>query len=208
MIELVLVIVVLGLLAALAMPRLKGDRRQEAADNILSAIRYTQHLALTDDKTDPFDSQWQRKMWRIRFQNSSSTNEAISYVIYSDENKNGNPSISEAAIDPSNGKYFYNQNANSVVDSQESPNVFIGKKYGIKPNGVILSGGCSGFTHIAFDSFGRPYSGIDSANDKYSKYMTADCKITFKFIDSDISDLVIVIQKETGYAYIVGEPNS
>jgi len=42
MIELVLVIVVLGILAALAMPRLERDLRQEAKDNLLSAIRYTQ----------------------------------------------------------------------------------------------------------------------------------------------------------------------
>jgi len=53
MIELILVIVVLGILAALAMPRVDRDSRQEAADNILSAIRYTQHLALMDNKTNP-----------------------------------------------------------------------------------------------------------------------------------------------------------
>ena len=53
MIELVFVIVVIGILAALALPRIERDLRQEAADNILAAIRYTQHLALNDNKTDP-----------------------------------------------------------------------------------------------------------------------------------------------------------
>ncbi len=69
MIELVFVIVVLGILAALALPRIERDIRQEAADNILSAIRYTQHLALTDNKTDPFDPNWQNKLWKIQFIN-------------------------------------------------------------------------------------------------------------------------------------------
>lgn len=53
MIELVFVIVVLGILSALAMPRIDRDLRQEAKDNILSSIRYTQHLALIDEKTNP-----------------------------------------------------------------------------------------------------------------------------------------------------------
>ena len=60
MIELVMVIVVLGILAVLAMPRLDRDLRQEAGDNILSAIRYTQHMALMDDVTNPNDNEWQK----------------------------------------------------------------------------------------------------------------------------------------------------
>ena len=60
MLELVFVIVVLGILAALALPRMDRDLRQEAKDNILSAIRYTQHLALMDNKTNPLDANWQR----------------------------------------------------------------------------------------------------------------------------------------------------
>lgn len=49
MLELVLVIVVIGILAALAIPRLERDLKQEAADTVLSNIRYTQHLALIDN---------------------------------------------------------------------------------------------------------------------------------------------------------------
>jgi len=105
MIELVLVIVVLGILAALAMPRLDRDLRQEAADNILSAIRYTQHLALMDNKTDPFDANWQRELWNISFSSSD-------YNI---------TSLNTAAIDPANGK---------LMDGS-SPNTQLGKKYGI-----------------------------------------------------------------------------
>ena len=67
MIELVFVIVVLGILAALALPRMDRDLRQEAKDNLLSDICYTQHLALTDNKTNPADPNWQSKLWKITF---------------------------------------------------------------------------------------------------------------------------------------------
>ena len=210
MLELVFVIVVLGILAALALPRMDRDLRQEAADNVLSAIRYTQHLALNDDKTDPFDSTWQKKLWRIRFQRSSIDNKAISYIIFSDQDKNSNPKMSECAIDPANGKYFYNQNADANIDSNESSNVFIGKKYGIKKGntGIAFSGGCASHTHIAFDHIGRPHKGIDLSTNKYEGYMNTDCNITFGFEDSSIDPVIITIKKETGYAYIDGQDDS
>lgn len=58
MLELVFVIVVIAILASLAIPRLERDFRTEARTNIISALRYTQHMALIDDKRDPFDSSW------------------------------------------------------------------------------------------------------------------------------------------------------
>lgn len=45
----------------------------------------------------------------------------------------------ETAIDPANGKYMYNLGGNTVIDSDESPNIFIGKTYGI--NSMVFSGG-------------------------------------------------------------------
>lgn len=135
MIELVLVIVVLGILAALAMPRLDRDLRQEAKDNILSAIRYTQHLAMIDDKTVP-GTAWQANLWKISFQADGS-----SYTISSGGN---------VALDPIDGK---------AMDGT-SPNTLIGKKYSV--DGV--SGGCTtvGFDNLGrpFTSMsGSTYTG-------------------------------------------------
>ena len=121
MIELIFVIVVLGILAALALPRLDRDLRQEAKDNILSAIRYTQHLALNDNKTDPFDSTWQSKLWNISFSN-------VDYNITS----NGIP-----AVDPTNGK---------ALDSTGNPEVNLGKKYSV--NSISGCGNLIAFDHL------------------------------------------------------------
>jgi len=175
---------------------MERDLRQEAKDNLLSAIRYTQHLALIDDKTDPFDATWQKELWKITFATSTISNMAFFYTISSDINQNGSISINEAAIDPGNGKYMFNTNGNPTIGANESPNIFIGKKYGI--NSMTFSGGCSA-QHIAFDHLGRPHNGIGGATNDYSAYMTLDCTITTGFASSGIDPLIIKIEKETGY---------
>ena len=198
MLELTFVIVVLGILAIVAIPRMDRDLRQGTKDNILSSIRYTQHLSLVDDKTDPKDDDWQKKLWKIRFSTSATDNKAFFYTISSDINTNGYVSKNETAIDPTNGKYMYNNNADTTIGADESPNIFIGKKYGILS--MDFDDGCSNAQHIGFDHLGRPHNGLGSASNNYSQYMTQDCKITIKFIDDDITPLIITVATETGYA--------
>ncbi|MDQ7060006.1 MAG: type II secretion system protein [Sulfurimonas sp.] len=62
MIELIFVLVVVGILAAVILPRTKTNPLQEAAIQLLSHIRYTQHLALVDDVYDANDANWYKKM--------------------------------------------------------------------------------------------------------------------------------------------------
>ncbi len=210
MIELVLVIVVIGILAALAIPRFERDLRQEAADNVLAAIRYTQHLALTDDKTNPFDTQWQKTLWMIRFEHSGND---WYYIIGSNMDHGTDIDHNESAIDPANGKYM--SSGNAVIDSDESPNIFISKKYGISS---VTFNDCQGTTsssalHVAFDHLGRPFRGIIGASvtttNTYKNYVSnKDCNITFGFADPDIDSFSVIVTKETGYAYIADQPDS
>jgi len=206
MIELVFVIVVLGILAALAIPRLERDLRQEAVDNVLSAVRYTQHLALMDDKISPTDNSWQETLWKITFTSGSNAY----YTISSDTDKNGAVSKTECTIDPANGKYMYNSNgAFSGIGTDESPNIFLAHNYGI--NSIVPSGGCTS-SQIAFDHYGRPHVGFPvnslggslGTND-YHSYMNSDCSLTFSFTDTTLTSFTLVITRETGYAYIVGQ---
>lgn len=207
MIELVFVIVVLGIIASLALPRMDRDLRQEAADNILSAIRYTQHLALNDDKTNPFINDWQKSLWTIRF-----SNDGDHYTIGSDMDREGNIDKAEAAIDPVNGKYMYNNSANPQAD--ESSNIFLNKKYGITT--IAITAGCTNTAgtaistlHIAFDNFGRPFRGVSAATNNYDRYVNQDCNLTFSATNTFPDEpIVINISRETGYAYIVGQEGS
>ena len=209
MIEGVMAIVVIGILAALSLPRLDRDLKQEAADNVLSAIRYTQHLALADDQQSFNNPKWQQKFWHIYF---GTCNGKTYYAIGSDENNessnNGRVDFTESAIDPANGKRFWAQDGNCAGSynlNDLSPNVFIGKKYGI--TGYTTSGGCTK-SYLGFDHLGRPYSDkfTQSNTPDCDGYMTSPCQINFTM--SDGSSFTVQIEPETGYAYIVGESNS
>jgi len=211
MIELVLVIVVLGILAALAMPRLDRDLKQEAADNILSAIRYTQHLALIDNKQKFNKASWQRRFWHLYF--GTCEGKAF-YTIGSDDDMTGSTNAritpTEAALDPSNGKKIWAQDGDSCKGSLSSisdlsPNIFIGKKYGVTT--IATSGGCSN-KYIGFDHLGRPYGSAftNSSKPNNAGLITSTC--TFTFTMSDSTTLQISIQPETGYAQIVGQNDS
>ena len=199
MLELIFVIVVLGILAALALPRMDRDLRQEARNNLLSAIRYTQHLALMDDKTDPSRTDWQKTLWQIRFTGSGNI---WSYTIGTNRDHGANIDKNESAIDPANGKYMYNNDPSNQAND-ESSNIFLTKKYGID---TITFNNCSGADsrgttakHIAFDHLGRPHRGITTADNDYGTYVDSDCTITFTFQTSGITPLILTIAKETGY---------
>lgn len=210
MIELVLVIVVLGIIATLAIPRMERDLKQEAADNILSAIRYTQHLALVDDKQEFDDSKWQQRFWHLYF--GTCTGSDRFYAIGSDDNKesstNARVDKTEAALDPSNGKPIWWQDAqdcSSGGDDTVSPNIFITKKYSV--DSITSSGGCAN-KYIAFDHLGRPYSSdfSSSTTPDNQGYMTSVCTFTFSLHNGD--QFSIKIEPETGYAYIDGQTDS
>lgn len=64
MIELVFVIVVIGILAAVIIPNTRTNPVQEAAIKLLSQIKYTQHLAMVDDGYNSTTT-WYRNRWQI-----------------------------------------------------------------------------------------------------------------------------------------------
>jgi len=228
MIELVFVIVVMGILAAMAMPRMERDLRQEAADNVLSAIRFTQHMALMDNVERPGTNTWQKAFWR--FGKEGCSDNGIFYYVGSDKDMGGGigivgsgAGIGEAAIDPSNGNWMMGLNsANCETDLSgqvftggttasnrpASKNIFLTKLYGISEGKMLFSSSCrtaaNGKTgHIAFDYLGRPHSGITALTaPDYSKLMTTDCNVTLGFEDTSIPNVIITIEKETGRVFI------
>ena len=81
MIELIMVIIIIGVLAVVIITRSGSNKLAEAAVQIVSDIRYTQHLALIDDKFNPLVANWYRQRWQIAFSTAHSTR---SYSIFSD----------------------------------------------------------------------------------------------------------------------------
>ena len=209
MIELIFVIVVLGILASLAMGRMERDLKQEASETILSHIRLAQQLALRDNKHRKDNNPlWQRAYWRFEYgkcRNTTNLNDGTAKYYYrvgsaitldSGFNKN------ESAVNPMDGKYLYTMNKCDDLKDDESPTILISKKFGI--NRIRNYGGCSKVQHIAFDYFGRPHHQIASYGmADFSKIMTTDCRIKFEMSTGD--SFMIIIEAETGHAFIVGE---
>ena len=209
MIELVFVIVVLGILASLAMGRMQRDLKQEASETILSHIRLAQQLALSDNKhRSDNDPRWQKAYWRFEYGKCSGLDEYY-YRIGSDVNMDNSLEKKETAINPTNGKYLYTFNTCNNLQSDESPTVLLGKKFGIKK--IRKYGGCSNVQHIAFDYLGRPHHQIASyGTADFSKIMASDCRLKFEMStdqdnDGNPDSFVITIEKETGHAFIVGQ---
>jgi len=221
MIELIMAIVVMGILAALALPRMERDIRQEAADNVLSAIRYTQNMALMDNVERPGTDDWQRMFWR--FGKSGCSDSGIFYYVGSDKNRLGGIGETESAIDPATGNWMLgkkNQPCETDLSGQiyasgraASKNIFLTKLYGVSEGKMVFSSSCNtvngtesdaGSTgQLAFDYLGRPHSGITaSALPNYSTLITTDCNVTLSFDDTSIPSVTITVEKETGRAYI------
>jgi len=187
MIELVLVIVVIGILASLAIPRMDRDLRQEAIDSVVANIRLTQRMALSDHRHD-INQTWQRSYWQWRL--STCDNGSYYYSVFSDNNRDGDIDVGEIAIDPYNRKYLHAREdgycTSGDANNTDSDRVLLSKKFGI--TSIARVGGCANNAHIAFDEFGRPHNGIDGyASPNFAFLMREDCNLTFVLGESNFT---------------------
>lgn len=170
MIELIMIIVVVGILAVAVIPRVDRDTLVEATNQVASHVRYTQHLAMMDNKYNPRDSNWYRNRWKITFNNNS-------YSITSGNINARNPQAPSKDLNPTG-----------------SPELNLNKKYGI--TSIISTCGNNGQTEIIFDEIGRPYSNFLGVVGERG-LLQNDCNITIS--DGGNKNGVITISKETGY---------
>ena len=188
MLELVFVIVVIGIISAMVIPRMDRDSLFEATNQTLNHIKYTQHLAMTQDVYSDTDNAWFMRRWQMQFYACGG------YVIHSDSNPvlgvaPGAPALADAAIDPQTGKRLFTTNT-----CQEDPayydKISLEQNFGI--TNITLSATCGG-SDIAFDTLGRPYSNISAVNG----VLKQDCDIR---LTSASGNEIIRIHPETGYA--------
>jgi len=212
MIELVFVIVIIGVLAATIIPSSKSNHLQEAAIQLLSHIRYTQHLAIINDTYDATDDEWYKKRWQLVFFEGVEANNQVAYTIFSDTvgSSTGNPQEIEIALNPlnKNQRMTGGYSGAGALDIRTSDfigmkELNIGKKYGVLTK--TLSGGCSN-SRISFDYLGRPLKGDhDTMTSPYNssistqRLITSACTIT---LGDGIDTIVLTIRPETGYTNI------
>ncbi len=217
MLELIFVIVVIGILTSVIIPRTQTNSLEQAANQVIEHIRYTQHLAMVDDIYESNNIQWYKKRWEIKFGKSKNTNYKMAYSIFSDHiNKKGNydgkPNFSELAINPNNLGAYLSGGYSGGLKTNDKKNrsnkkMNIGEYYSIK--NILFSGGCSKNRYfLYFDYLGRPFNSINKNNSyEKDKLLTNDCKISLCIEEctgeSSINELVINISKETGYVCIL-----
>jgi prepilin-type N-terminal cleavage/methylation domain-containing protein len=211
MLELIFVIVVIGILAAVVIPRTGSNRLYEAAIQVVSHIRYTQHLAMIDDKFSTADAQWYKDRWQIMFANTAGSGNAWSYMIFSDSlgASTGTPDVNEHAANPLDSSKLltggYSAGNIAFDDPRATAELNLGKKYGITT--ISSSNECrlgTGNLRIAFDYLGRPLRGAfhnyTSPYPAADRIITSTCTITLSSDDGNVS---IAIEPKTGYAHIL-----
>lgn len=222
-IELIFVVILIGIMSAVATSYFRDDKLALAAYQVLEHIRYTQHLALSEHKFDPKDDyylntqagsdgtqtgKYFRSWWQIRFVvQLNGVPKIVGYSVYSDRDREGNIDIithKEAAVNPIDGLRM-----SSVINNKNSTDTNLNSKYDITD--ISFSANCqaAGFTAvqddvgaIVFDEKGRPYYGIadNVQNNPYQFLLTANCIITLTGTDGKVAE--ITIYPETGYAEI------
>jgi len=218
LIELLFVIVIIAILSAMFIPKIRDNALQEAAIQLVSDIRYTQHLAMIDDKFNHTDINWYKKRWMIRFKENlvyagsykpnGTYKEVWSYTIFSDKSGDRNPNKSEIAKNPFNQNQYLSGGYNNTLhieDPKSMQKLRLGSAYGVSK--ITFSGGCrSNILYLYFDYIGRPFNSMNTsapyelASSGYHKLLTSACKIQLTNGKDIIS---IVIEPETGYVHIL-----
>ncbi len=207
LLELVFVIIVVGVLSAILITRTERSPLQEAAVQLLSDIRYTQHLAIIDDKFDALDSNWYQKRWQIMFGKNVNSNNQWAYTIFSDTSgaSTGDANENEIAINPMNPNQRMTGGYTGANDLNYSNPNFVGmKKLNLGSSFGVDNINFTCGQRLAFDHIGRPMRGDQSTmNGSYhagsDRLLRNNCSIVLRKGTKHIS---INIEPETGYASI------
>jgi Tfp pilus assembly protein FimT len=187
--ELVIVIVLIGILAVMSLNRLSRDHLYEAADQIISHIRYTQHLSMVDDRYDPTTQNWQNAQYRIQFHNAANNN---GYSIYRDLDADNDLSAGDDIVrDPQTNRLICGNDA--ICANNRFEQVDISRQYGV----TVTVANSNGARQILFDYLGRPLFN----NATYPNPANNDIQITLTARDGE--NLTINIATETGFVSII-----
>lgn len=190
LLEIIFVIVLLGILAGVAVFYFRANDSElvQAKNQLINHIRYTQHLALMDDRFDPNKEKWYESRWQIRMTSASDEY----YSVFSDTDLGGEISDEkEIAIDPYSGTRL---GARNIVDKSK-----LETNIGLKYNASFESTTCDNGNfpvRIVFDAIGRPHSNIGDR--PYENLMRNSCTITLKHNETG-ETATITIHPETGF---------
>jgi prepilin-type N-terminal cleavage/methylation domain-containing protein len=185
MLELVFVIVVIGVLAAAIIPRMDRDTLYEASEQLQSHIKYTQHLAMTDNVYQDKVANWFYERWKIDLSNSNQ------YIVSKGSSATGNHFYDQnvTARDPLSGD-FIDGTVNRLYDINDKYSITYSATDGTTTDGIL-----------AFDHSGRPYY-ISSSTDPASSVSNLLQNPLVITLSDGVENATITITPETGYTFI------
>ncbi|CAM4069464.1 pilus assembly FimT family protein [Campylobacter armoricus] len=217
LIELVFVCIILSILFSIGYFYFKPDYLRLGAEQILSDIKYTRHLAMmqNDFRAREFNvakREWFKAKWQIYFiRSKSATNNEQTYTIFLDKNGDGNANIGknlinkdrEIAVDLINPNILMNSGQSGVInqnDFKTNPRYNIEKTYGI--NEVSFEGSCKGGTRLIFDDYGRLYTPLKNSSRVYDKLSNPLNNCIIKLSNKNNKHICIVVDPISSYAFI------
>ena len=221
LVELVFVVVVIGILAFALWPKKQPIQALAAARQIVAHIRYTQHLALNDDKfathtdtggTSSIAKDWYKRLWRITFSDIKADKDCKiggwRYAVYQNISKDlsdkGQPNGTiEAARNPAQaGKVLSACYSGLSTNTSDELNLWQTYKIENIDFSQFAAGGIQG---IIFDELGRAYprGDWDVPYDNRSRFSQGGGSFgRIRLSAEDGSRANILVFGETGYACV------
>ena len=226
LVELIFVVVVIGILAFSLWPKKQPIQALAAARQIVAHIRYTQHLALNDDKfathtytdkdgnANSIAKDWYKRLWRITFSNLTADKDCKiggwRYAVYQNIagdllSDRGQPNGTiEAARNPAQaGKVL--SACYSGLSTNTSDELNLGQTYKIETIDFSQFATDSRIQGIIFDELGRAYprGEWNTPYDNSSKFSQGNGSFgRIKLSAKDGSRANILVFGETGYACV------
>ena len=225
LVELIFVVVVIGILAFSLWPKKQPIQALAAARQIVAHIRYTQHLALNDDKfathtytdkdgnANSIAKDWYKRLWRITFSNITADEKckiggwryAVYQNIAGDLSDKGQPNGTiEAARNPAQaGKVL--SACYSGLSTNTSDELNLSQTYKIKKIDFSEFAEGGKIQGIIFDELGRAYPRGEwtTPYDNSRKFSQGNGSFgRIKLSAKDRSKANILVFAETGYACV------
>lgn len=198
LIEVVFVILIIAILYTLSFPKKLDSKLQDATSYLITYLNYTRYLALIDEKYDPYDNLWFRKMYRLRFENCSSSVGGFYFISFSDENKTGHAKKEDSIRDPLTYKHLYSRYTCDPKED-ESKYILLTKEFGITKIHISCNSTTS-IGQIIYGSDGKIFSRVGTNPSDEGKFEIEN-RCFIQLYDKNNNQSTIIIEPKTGYAY-------
>ena len=172
MLELIIVIVVVGIISIVMIPKTDTDPARDAANQVSRHLQYAQHLAMVDDVFNDQNASWPGDRWGLLLGSSGK------YTVQTGKGR--------YALDPLTK---VNLDGTGITD--------LGRKFSVSSITINCGGSAAGA--IVFDNIGRPYqlgSSWGATSATAGRLNNTNCLVT---VTGENESADFTLNGETGY---------